>query len=123
MNVEEDVHQLVKEIHRLGTKNADGQTSVTFGVLFKDDRCANMFEALVGTLRAAKRMKIIKFEGEMLFQGVHDNVEIVLFQQWDGYNDQAAVEQLWVSSIPSKVYSFVVPSTLPLGRTVWGSVF
>ncbi|KAL9682567.1 hypothetical protein QQ045_014368 [Rhodiola kirilowii] len=53
-------------------------TRVTFGVLFNDDRCANIFEALVGTLRAAKRRKILTYDGELLLQGVHDNVEIIL---------------------------------------------
>jgi hypothetical protein len=31
---------------------------VKFGVLFADERCANIFEALVGTLRAAKKRKV-----------------------------------------------------------------
>jgi hypothetical protein len=31
---------------------------VKFGVLFADERCADMFEALVGTLRAAKKRKV-----------------------------------------------------------------
>lgn len=61
--------------------DGDGQTTVKFGVLFNDDRCANIFEALVGTLRAAKRKKIVSFEGELLLQGVHDNVDIVLLQE------------------------------------------
>ncbi|XP_057678935.1 costars family protein ABRACL [Corythoichthys intestinalis] len=78
MNIAHEVDLLVEEIERLGSKNADGQTTVKFGVLFKDDRCANIFEALVGTLRAAKKKKIVKFEGELLLQGVHDNVDIVL---------------------------------------------
>ena len=51
---------------------------VTFGVLFHDDRCANIFEALVGTLRAAKKRKVLTYDGELLLQGVHDNVEITL---------------------------------------------
>jgi hypothetical protein len=51
---------------------------VKFGTLFNDERCANLFEALVGTLRAAKKRKIVKFDAEMLFQGIHDNVDIVL---------------------------------------------
>ncbi|XP_061668044.1 costars family protein ABRACL isoform X2 [Syngnathoides biaculeatus] len=80
MNVAHEVNLLVGEIERLGTRNADGQTSVKFGVLFNDDRCANIFEALVGTLRAAKRKKIVTFDGELLLQGVHDNVDIVLLQ-------------------------------------------
>lgn len=51
---------------------------ITFGVLFHDDRCANIFEALVGTLRAAKKRKILTYDGELLLQGVHENVEIIL---------------------------------------------
>ena len=31
--------------------------------------------------RAAKRKKIIKYEGELLLQGVHDNVDIVLLRE------------------------------------------
>ena len=81
MNVEHEVQLLVQEIKRLGTPNADGQMVVKFGVLFSDDKCANLFEALVGTLRAAKRKKFIKYEGELLLQGVHDNVEIVLLKE------------------------------------------
>lgn len=67
--------------HFLGT-DADGQTTVKFGVLFNDDQCANIFEALVGTLKAAKRKKVISFQGELLLQGVHDNVDIILLQEW-----------------------------------------
>lgn len=58
--------------------DADGKISVKFGVLFNDDKCANLFEALVGTLRAAKRKKILTFQGELLLQGVHDNVDVIL---------------------------------------------
>ncbi|XP_023745837.1 costars family protein [Lactuca sativa] len=78
MNVEEEVEKLKVEIQRLGSKQDDGSYKVTFGVLFHDDRCANIFEALVGTLRAAKRRKLLTYDGELLLQGVHDNVEIVL---------------------------------------------
>ncbi|KAI3635386.1 hypothetical protein MIR68_006952 [Amoeboaphelidium protococcarum] len=78
MNVSEEVHQLQKEIIRLGKKNADGKYSVPYGVLFKDDVVANTFEALLGTLKAAKKKKIIAYEGELLLQGVHDKVEVIL---------------------------------------------
>lgn len=60
------------------TKIPVSSYQVTFGVLFNDDRCANIFEALVGTLRAAKKRKIVAYDGELLLQGVHDNVEIIL---------------------------------------------
>eukprot|EP00069_Balaena_mysticetus_P015718 bmy_01787T0 len=80
MNVDHEVNLLVEEIHRLGSKNADGKLSVKFGVLFRDDKCANLFEALVGTLKAAKRRKMITYPGELLLQGVHDDVDIILLQ-------------------------------------------
>ncbi|KAK1417588.1 hypothetical protein QVD17_26718 [Tagetes erecta] len=78
MNVDEEIEQLKNEIQRLGQKQPNGSYKVTFGVLFNDDRCANIFEALVGTLRAAKKRKVLTYDGELLLQGVHDNVEIVL---------------------------------------------
>ncbi|KAL3052252.1 costars family protein ABRACL [Trematomus bernacchii] len=81
MNVEHEVKRLVEEIQRLGSKNAEGQTSVTFGVLFNDDQCANIFEALVGTLKAAKKRKVVKYDSELLLQGVHDSVSITLLQE------------------------------------------
>ncbi|GAQ90115.1 hypothetical protein KFL_006020040 [Klebsormidium nitens] len=80
MNVDKEVEELKTEIKRLGKKEADGTYKVTFGTLFNDDRCANLFEALVGTLRAAKKRKVVKYDSEMLLQGVHDDVEITLLQ-------------------------------------------
>ena len=81
MDVGHEVKLLIQEIKRLGTPNADGQMVVKFGVLFSDDKCANLFEALVGTLRAAKRKKFISYEGELLLQGVHDNVDVILLKE------------------------------------------
>jgi hypothetical protein len=81
LDVEAEVKQLVEEIKRLGGKGPDGKTSVKFGVLFADDRCQNIFEALVGTLRAGKKRKLIHFDGEMLLQGVHDSVDVVLLEE------------------------------------------
>ncbi|KAG8735496.1 hypothetical protein FRC10_010458 [Ceratobasidium sp. 414] len=82
-NIDEEVEQLKKEIKRLGKKPADGQPGIVvvkFGVLVRDDRCSNIFEALVGTLRAAKRKKVVDFQGQMLLQGAHDDVDVVLLQ-------------------------------------------
>ncbi|XP_020373990.1 costars family protein ABRACL [Rhincodon typus] len=78
MDTEHEVDLLIEEIRRLGSTGEDGKIRVKFGVLFADDKCANLFEALVGTLRAAKRKKKISFAGELLLQGVHDDVDIVL---------------------------------------------
>ena len=81
-----------------------GIASVKFGVIVRDDRCANIckyfwflilylyvylpplcypvdpVEALVGTLRAAKKRKDITYEGQLSLLGVHDDVDIVLLQ-------------------------------------------
>lgn len=81
MNVQHEIELLIGEIKRLGTPNAEGKMAVKFGTLFSDDKCANLFEALVGTLRAAKRKKLITYEGEMLLQGAHDNVDVILLQE------------------------------------------
>jgi len=78
MNVEHEIELLKEEIKRLGKECEGGKFEVTFGTLFNDDKCANIFEALVGTLRAAKRKKIVKYDGELLLQGVHDNVVITM---------------------------------------------
>jgi hypothetical protein len=78
MNVAHEVELLVNEIKRLGKEGSNGKFEVTFGTLFNDDQCANIFEALVGTLRAAKKKKIVTYEGELLLQGVHDKVVISL---------------------------------------------
>ncbi|XP_020352986.1 LOW QUALITY PROTEIN: costars family protein ABRACL [Oncorhynchus kisutch] len=81
MMVQHEVSLLIVEIQLFASKNSDGQTSVKFGVLFNAYKCTNIFEALVVILRAAKlsegcqEEKIIAFEGELLLQGVHDNVD------------------------------------------------
>ena len=39
---------------------------------------ANFYEALVGTLKAAKKRKVVDFKGEMLLKGMSDKVLITL---------------------------------------------
>merc|ERR1719195_1645950 len=82
-SVEKEIVHLKRFIRKLGTQNEKGQYVVTFGVLFDDDEAANTFEAIVGTLKAAKKRKIIKFKGQMLLKGAHDNVPITLLQDND----------------------------------------
>lgn len=48
--------QLVKEIKRLGKQKEDGSVVVTFRELFEGTD--GVFEALLGTLRTAKRHKV-----------------------------------------------------------------
>jgi hypothetical protein len=80
MNVDEECQLLVEEIKRLGVQQPSGNIGVTFGTLFDDDRCSQVFEALVGTLRAAKKRSLVSFKGEMLLKGAHDHVMIELIQ-------------------------------------------
>ena len=52
---------------------------------FHNERCTNFFKALVGNLRVAKRRKLVAYEGELLLQGIHDQVEVTLcqlFHKW-----------------------------------------
>ena len=58
--VDHDIGLLVGEIRRLGAEQADGSVTTTFGALFADDKVQNTLESLAGTLKAAKRKKIIK---------------------------------------------------------------
>lgn len=65
---EGEVKVLVEEIQRLGEQNEGGKFAVKYGVLVRDEVVADKLEALMGTLRAAKKKKLIAYEGEMLWQ-------------------------------------------------------
>ena len=72
--VDEEILQLLVDIRRIGVN--PGEPSVTFGELFDDDVVQNTYEALVGTLRSAKRQGKVHFQGQMLLKGMHDRVVI-----------------------------------------------
>ena len=66
-----------------------GVAYVQFGVLFKDEILEQQLESLVGTLKvihclvvlkrkAARKRGVIDFQGQLLLQGAHDNVDIIL---------------------------------------------
>ena len=50
------------------------------GVDERGDTSTNSTQALVGTLRAAKKQGVIEFKGQMLLKGAHDAVPIYLLQ-------------------------------------------
>eukprot|EP00039_Didymoeca_costata_P021301 m.344108 g.344108 ORF g.344108 m.344108 type:complete len:874 (+) comp23844_c0_seq1:173-2794(+) len=72
------VRELITEIQKRGTKNDAGQHWITFGKLF--DETANIFDALVGILKTAKKYKVVDYEGMQLWQGQDDNVVITLLK-------------------------------------------
>lgn len=71
--VERETNQLVHDIRRI---TPEGEGFCAFGDLFDDSEVEQYYEALVGTLKAAKRKGMIQFKGQMLFKGMHDNVQI-----------------------------------------------
>lgn len=81
--MDEEIKLLKEFIKELGTTpGADGSiSSIKFGILVRDDKVNDTFEALVGTLRSAKRKKIIAYDGEILLQGASDNVDVKLLQE------------------------------------------
>jgi len=79
LDTNSDIDVLKAAIEKHGAKNADGNYSVSYGVLF--EQTANTLEALNGTLRSAKRHKIITFEGELLMHPKDKDVPVVLIKQ------------------------------------------
>lgn len=75
-----DVANLQLELVRLGGhRSSKGVVAmVTFAELHDDPRCEQLFEALVGTLRAAKKRRLVTYKGELLLKGPSDGVEIAL---------------------------------------------
>ena len=73
--IDEEIEQLLKDIRRIGT---EGEPSVLFGDLFDDDDVCQYYEALVGTLKAAKKRGLIDYKGQMLLKGPHDKVLITI---------------------------------------------
>jgi Costars len=71
--LEEELSQLIIDIRRLGE---NGAPSVKFGELFDDDDVQQYYEALVGTLKSAKKRGLIDYKGALLLKGVSDNVVI-----------------------------------------------
>lgn len=75
--VAHEIKLLQAEVVKLGKKDAaTGKFSVAFGVLF--DATVDIFEALGGTLKAAKKRGIISYDQPLLLKGAHDKVLIVL---------------------------------------------
>lgn len=72
------VVQLIGEIQNRGTKNANGQYEITFGKLF--DETANIFDALVGIIKTAKKYHVVHANKDQLWQGQDDNEIITLLK-------------------------------------------
>jgi len=90
---------LQSDIKRLGAQREDGKYVVKYGVLFvrcaargrrrrrrgadarAQDATQDTYEALLGTMIAARKRGVVDFKGQMLLKGAHDKVDIVLLQE------------------------------------------
>ena len=68
VTVERECVEIQQDIKRLGEVK-DGKYTVKFGVLYDDDKVQQYYEALVGTLKAAKKRGIISFQSQLLLKG------------------------------------------------------
>jgi hypothetical protein len=73
--LDDECQQLLSDIRRIGEP---GEPHVLFGDLFDDDLVQNYYEALVGTLKSAKKRGLIEFKGQMLLKGPNDKVKITI---------------------------------------------
>ena len=76
MSANEEVSLLIEKIKEFGEQQSDGRIGVKFGILY--EKTVDIFEALNGTLRSAKKSKMIDFEGQMLLKGANDSVVIYI---------------------------------------------
>ena len=71
--LDREISQLLVDIKRI---QPEGETFCAFGDLFLDEQVEQYYEALVGTLKAAKKKGLIHFKGQILLKGMHDNVRV-----------------------------------------------
>uniref|UniRef100_A0A8C5MGM3 Actin-binding Rho-activating protein n=1 Tax=Leptobrachium leishanense TaxID=445787 RepID=A0A8C5MGM3_9ANUR len=75
-HIHKEIEELCLIIKDMGVRGKDGRIRVTFGRLFQ--RYVQVSDKLVGILLRARKHQQLEFDGEMLWQGVHDNVIITL---------------------------------------------
>mgnify|MGYP003974091011 CR=1 FL=1 len=79
MDVEHEIGILVDAIKENGDASEGGTFTITFGKVY--DATVDTLEALNGTLRAAKKRKIVSFEKQMLLKGADDAAIVTLLPQ------------------------------------------
>lgn len=77
-HVGREVEELCLVIRNTGRTGDDGRVSVTFGQLF--ETYVTISNKVVGILLRARKHGLVRFEGEMLWQGKDDDVVITLLE-------------------------------------------
>jgi len=80
-DVEHEIKLVQFHIARIGKEQPDGTVVTTFGDMFNDPTAEQIFESLVGSLKAAKKKGIIKFDAQMLLMPTHKDVKITLVEK------------------------------------------
>ncbi|KAJ1122908.1 hypothetical protein NDU88_001381 [Pleurodeles waltl] len=75
-HVRKEMEDLCLVIRDMGVQGRDGHRRVTFGRLF--EHYVRVSDKVVGILLRARKHGMLDFEGEMLWQGVHDHILITL---------------------------------------------
>jgi len=71
---DKSIRRLIEEIKKYGAMSAAGQVEVTFGTLFEET--ANIFDALVGIIKMAKKYGVLFCKKDQLWQG-QDDAEVI----------------------------------------------
>jgi len=79
-DVDHEVKLVQFHLQRLGKNNGDGTYSISFGVFFNDGQVEQIFESLVGSLKAARKRGVMQFNGQMLLMPTNKDVELKLLQ-------------------------------------------
>ncbi|XP_071966899.1 actin-binding Rho-activating protein-like [Engystomops pustulosus] len=80
-HIHKEIDEMCLIMRDMGMRGRDGKIRVTFGRLF--ERYVRISDKVVGILLRARKHGRLDFEGEMLWQGVHDNVIITLLEEQD----------------------------------------
>ena len=92
-----EIARLPTDIARIGSAEKAGSPRCSFGDLFDDDEVQQHYEALVGTLKSAKKRGVITYKGQMLLKGMHDNVMIEVIEDEEESSLSQAVEAVKVN--------------------------
>ncbi|XP_017284700.1 actin-binding Rho-activating protein [Kryptolebias marmoratus] len=75
-HIHREMEEMVWIIKDMGAKNREGQIFISFGRLF--DRYVKISDKVVGILLRCRKHKMVDFEGEMLWKGRDDDVNITV---------------------------------------------
>lgn len=110
--VDKEIRKLIALVIQHGT-GSKGSRTITYGELFK--LAEDSMEALSGTLKTAKKQKVVKFEAEMLFQGQSDHVVITLLKDAIEDSDATTYTYKCVRNASRRIKPRSVPKTTGFG--------